>query len=229
METSDQIAVFPIPILNVRIFLIPGKAGFILVDTGIPFMEERIFHSLNSRGVKLQDIKLILLTHGHLDHIGCLAYLKNVTGAKVICHQSFAENLSKGSYEKAVARKGLWKVFNDPLSQILARGLKPIEPDYTFEHTFDLASLGFQGKMIHTPGHSPGSASVILEEGICLIGDLLRETKPGIYDTGLFYNDRELIMASLNNIAAHQPETIYLSHGTTLNGAELATFLDQNS
>ena len=114
MDTSEQVAVFPIPILNVRIFLIPGKAGFILVDTGIPFMEERIFRALNTRGVKLQDIKLILLTHGHLDHIGCLAYLKHVTGAEVICHQSYADKLSKGSFEKAVARKGFWKVLMTP-------------------------------------------------------------------------------------------------------------------
>jgi glyoxylase-like metal-dependent hydrolase (beta-lactamase superfamily II) len=228
MDTSDHFAVFPIPIFNVRIFLIPSKAGFILVDTGIPFMEERVFHALDGRGVKLQDIKLILLTHGHLDHIGCLAYLKNVTGAGVVCHQSIADDLSNGSYEKAVPRKGLWKILNDPISQILSRGLKPIEPDYTFENTFDLSELGFQGKMIHTPGHSPGSASVILDGGICLIGDLLRETKPGVYDTGLFYNDRNLIITSLLRIAAHQPETIYLSHGTTMKGAALENFLEKN-
>ena len=104
MNSKVPISIQSISIFNVKIFIIQTQSGSILIDTGIPFQEKRISRALKELGVDPREIKLILLTHGHLDHIGCLFYLKEINGAEIVCHQSIAALLEKGSYEEAVPR-----------------------------------------------------------------------------------------------------------------------------
>ncbi len=121
-----------------------------------------------------------------------------------------------------------WKLFNPLVSALLRRRIKPVRPDRVFDDSLDLFEYGLPGRMIHTPGHSPGSCSILLEGGICFLGDLLRERSPGIFDTGLFYHDRGQILISLKKIAALRPERLYLSHGTSMSGSDLDKFLDES-
>ena len=201
------------PILNVKVFLIETDQGCQMVDSGIPYLENKINRAFLSCDVDPRDVSHILLTHGHLDHIGCLAYARKITGAKVICHKSFAENLVLGKYETAIPRIYYWKLLNSPISWILGSGLEPVIPDIVFEDELILDDFEIPGKIVHSPGHSPGSCSIILENGEILIGDLIREKKPGVIDTGLFYNEQEQIFESLRKISTYNPIIFYLSHG----------------
>lgn len=228
MSTTTKPLIFPIRTGNVRIFLIKSQHGYHLIDTGHPFQERRIKRILRSHGVKPEDIRTIILTHGHLDHIGCLANLKAHTGAVLICHRSIQSALERGGYEEAVPRVLGWKLFNPLVSTLLRRRMKPVQPDRVIDDYLDLFEYGLPGSVIHTPGHSPGSCSILLEDGICFIGDLLRERSPGMFDTGLFYHDRGQILTSLKKIASLKPETLYLSHGTSLSGSDLDRFLDES-
>ena len=220
------ISISPIPIYNVRLFLIQIENRTILIDAGIPFTEGRLYQALRNRNTEPSQIHTILLTHGHLDHIGCLANLKAISGAEVVCHRSLKSILSSGKYEEAVPQVGAWKSLNRPVSALLGSGLKKITPNVVVDDELDLSRCGIPGVMIHTPGHSPGSCSILLN-GVCFVGDLLREVSPGKYDTGLFYHDRDQILASLRRVAEHDPEIIYLSHGTTMTGEELDLFLEK--
>ena len=112
MKNMPQPRIFPISILNVRIFLVQSQQGYALIDTGIPFHEERIIRAFKSLGVGLSDIHTIILTHGHLDHIGCLAYIQAHSGAVVICQRSIASTLEAGDFEEAVPRVLGWKIIN---------------------------------------------------------------------------------------------------------------------
>jgi glyoxylase-like metal-dependent hydrolase (beta-lactamase superfamily II) len=199
-----------------------------MIDTGIPFFERRIKRVLLDLGVGIREIHTIILTHGHLDHIGCLAYLKSLSEATLICHQSIATALESGGYEEAVPRVLGWRIFNPIVSPILQRRLNPVRPDRVFENTLDLEEYGLTGSLIHTPGHSPGSCSIFLDDGICFLGDLIRERSPGKIDTGLFFHDRNQIFTSLQKITALRPTLIYLSHGTTITGTDLDEFIDQS-
>lgn len=227
MSLNTLPRVIPIPNLHVRIFLLQSQDGYALIDAGMPFHERKIERVLHSLDVGLADIQTILLTHGHLDHIGCLSYLKTRSRAKLICHKSIQAPLENGSYEPAVPRVMGWKLLNPLLSGLLGKRISPIQPDRVFEESLDLRELGIHGMILHTPGHSPGSCSILLDGGICFMGDLLRESSPGSFDTGLFYHDRDQILASLKKIAALKPETIYLSHGTRMAASALEEFLDR--
>ena len=227
MNSNAHLRVTPIRIRNVNIFLIQTQDGYSLIDTGVPFHERLLERNLWSMDVKLGDIQTIILTHGHLDHIGCLGYIKSQSSASVICHRSIQSALESGDYEEAIPRVMGWKLFNPLISPLLHSRLVPVLPDQVVDEFLDLRDFGLPGTVIHTPGHSPGSCSIILEEEICFLGDLIRETTPGRYDTGLFYHDRNQIFNSLRKINLLKPKIIYLSHGSTMSCNELGDFIHQ--
>lgn len=227
-NTEILYKVQPIRIINVNIFFIETEQGYILVDTGLPNSERKLDRAFQKFGVDPLSVHHIILTHGHLDHIGCLAYAKKITRAKVICHRSIAADLEAGKYEVAVARKTIWRIYNTLGSGLLGPKLKPVIPDFIVEDEFDLNKFGIPGKIVHTPGHSPGSCSIALDNGETLTGDLIRERKPGKFDLGLFFSNLETIIESLKKINSLDPEIIYLSHGTTMSRAEIKNFIETN-
>ena len=91
--------------------------------------------------------------------------------------------------------------------------LKRDQRSVTRRFNIEQRNIIYEGKIIHTPGHSPGSCSIILDNGEALIGDLVRENSFGRIDTGLFYDNRDQIFDSLVMVSSLNPSTIFLSHG----------------
>jgi glyoxylase-like metal-dependent hydrolase (beta-lactamase superfamily II) len=218
----------PYLILNVHVYLLVTNKGYLLVDCGIPGFEDRLTAAFKFWNIDPRLVTHIILTHGHLDHIGCLAYAKMITGAKIICQESITDQLAAGSFEKAEARVLYWKLLNTPLSRLLATRLEPIMPDLDFELELDIGPIGIPGRLIHTPGHSPGSCSILLKSGEAIIGDLVRKNRKGVIDTGLFHTDRKLILDSLRKILKDNPQSFYLSHGGVVSREELEAFMISN-
>ena len=174
--------------------------------------------------VEPNSIRLIVVTHGHMDHMGLLAYAKETTGAKVLCHQSLSEKLADGEIEAAVAQNSFGHFLNFMTGLLEMTGGADIEgvtPDILVEDSFDLSEYGLSGKIIHTPGHSQGSISIILDNGETLVGDMVREEGDGEIGLGMFYEDKETLIESLEAVALFEPSTVYLSHGDTIDNSGL--------
>jgi metallo-beta-lactamase class B len=77
-------------------FLITTPQGHILIDTGFEMTVPRITNSLAQLGFRLQDIKLLLNSHAHLDHIGGHALMKSLTGAKICISEADGALLASG-------------------------------------------------------------------------------------------------------------------------------------
>ncbi len=162
---------------------------------------EKILSSV--KGLELE-IRLIVLTHGHPDHVGALKMIKDATGAEVLIHADDAESLPK-----------------QPLNFVFGPGYPPPPPPDRLLEEGDSIDIGDRHfSVIHTPGHTPGGIC-LLGQGTLFSGDTLFNYGIGRYD--LPGGDHDQLMNSLHTkIMALPDETIvYPGHGpdTTI-GAE---------
>lgn len=151
-------------------------------------------------------VDYILLTHGHYDHIGGVTALKEKTDASVAIHYAEAEYLS------------------DPVSNLSSESGKPVVcewPDILLNGG-ELVQCGkFSVKVIHTPGHSPGSVCYLLNDRYLFSGDTLLAGLVG--PTNLPSGNRELLKASIKEklYSLSDHVEVYPGHGEpTKIGAE---------
>ena len=176
------------------------KAGMI-IDPGDD--AKKILKTVGDLGL---DIRLIVLTHGHIDHIGAIKEIKEATGAEVAIHGDDAEPL-QGQYQSLVAMFGL----SHPT---------PPRPDMLLkdEGSLDISDLHFS--VLHTPGHTQGGIC-LLGQGMVFTGDTL--FNQGIGRTDLPGGDYDQLMNSIHTKLMTLPDNtvVYPGHGpeTTI-GAE---------
>ena len=77
----------PVNIGHLNIYFIDTDRGQIIVDTGMPNSNRKLDAAFKEYDVDPKSVQLIILTHGHLDHVGSTAYVKQITGGKVMCHR----------------------------------------------------------------------------------------------------------------------------------------------
>lgn len=102
-------------------------------------------------------VKYIVCTHAHFDHVGAISDIKQETGAPIIIHQDERE-IYRSIREQAV----LWGFEIDDLP----------EPDMFVSEGNELEIGGLRFKILHTPGHTPGGIC-LFGEGVLVTGDTL--------------------------------------------------------
>jgi metallo-beta-lactamase class B len=88
--------VYYVGAVGVSSFLITTTNGYILLDTGFETTVPRIRDSVGALGFRIEDIKIILSSHAHLDHVGGHALMKEMTGAKIMMSEADAALLASG-------------------------------------------------------------------------------------------------------------------------------------
>ena len=114
MQKIIQLSIFPFGMINC--FLIKGEKKHILVDTGIPNSEKKIIKQLNKHSIKLEDIGLIILTHGHIDHFGSAKELKDILKVPILMHDldKIALQTGKSMFETLKPNHKLWDIVLKP-------------------------------------------------------------------------------------------------------------------
>lgn len=154
------------------------------------------------------DINYILLTHGHVDHLAHLMKLKDEINAEFLMHQADAFLLT-GLFAQAM-------MFGLPNPG------KP-KPDRFIEDGEEIILNDLKIKVLHTPGHSPGSVTYFVENKL-FVGDLIFAGSIG--RTDLPKGDYQTLIKSVENKIFTLPDetVIYPGHGTeTTVGQEKAT------
>jgi metallo-beta-lactamase class B len=129
-------------------YLITTPKGNILINTGLAESVGHIKSNVESLGFKFSDIKILLATHAHFDHVAGMADIKEMTGAQMMIHEKDAEGLADGGNSDFVFG-GKGSMF------------KPVKADRLL-HDNDTVSLGgMQIIVLSHPGHTKGSNSFL--------------------------------------------------------------------
>ncbi len=171
-----------------------GQTG-VIVDPGDD--PQRILKLVDGAGVK---IAAVLLTHGHIDHVGAAAEVAGATGASIHVHSGDRE------------------VLDMVPSQCQLFGIRVVQPpviDEDLDQKEELTFGGLSVRCIHTPGHSPGHVCFLFSEGdetLLASGDLLFAGSIG--RTDLWGGNITKMRSSLERIQELPPETpVYSGHG----------------
>ncbi len=225
---QDGYTIQRISLEKVSSFLIhrPGEA--ILVDCGKSGSEVRILEKMRSAGLWPGMLKLLILTHAHYDHAGSAKKIKELTGCKVMVHQSEADRLKKGFTTIPAGTRWKAKVLV-ALARVLAWriGKYPgADADLLVKDAFDLQEFGFRGEVIHMPGHTCGSMVVLMDNGALFAGDTLFGVK-GKQHFPPFAEDLPELVQSWEHISRLPVKTIYPAHGMHFNSESFVAEYDQ--
>ncbi len=165
---------------QVNAYLIFEGTRVILVDAGVhPRHAKEIEKAIVAEGFGLEDLSLIIVTHVHYDHVGALKDIRDRSRAPVLVHRLEKEALARGSTPFPKGTHFFTRLLSHLANRLPGGGtFQAVEAEITFDVDFDLAPYGVKGRVIHTPGHTPGSASVHLKEGFCIVGDTLFHVVP---------------------------------------------------
>ncbi len=162
-----------VPMGFANAFLIEGDDGLTLIDAGYPNKEAVVFGAIRGLGRSLDQLKHLIFTHGHPDHIGSAAAIVRETGARTYMHPldiPIAE--SGGPFRPLRAAPGLLrrvmcKVFFHPDERVAPVA---IDRPLTAEEILPIAG-GIE--VIHTPGHCAGQVALLWRRGRMLFaGDV---------------------------------------------------------
>lgn len=196
--------------------LLADADGCVMVDTGLvgePFLIRRLVRRL---GLRPDSIKAILLTHGHLDHAGNLARLKEWTGARVFGHPAEQAHVD-GAYP--YTGKAKWCGRLEAAGRFVFR-YRPAKID---EFISDGQELPFWGglRVIHLPGHTLGHCGFYsAKHDLLFSGDLFASYFFNVHRPPAILNSHpELMAASAEKVRQLNPKLIVTQHFDVLDGA----------
>ena len=193
-------------------FLLVSDRELTLIDTGNKDKIENIRSKFDHTGHSLDQLKRIIPTHCHPDHIGSMAALKKVTGAQVLAHEAEVPFIThEGRLPKARGPAWLLHSLTEPVFRA-----ERCHVDRILKHGDSIEGTGLT--VIHTPGHSPGS--------ICLYHSGTRALFTGDALINMFGKVRgpipafcwnsQLARRSLAALMDLDVETVYFAHGETV-------------
>ena len=195
----------------------PDEQDFSLVDCGLLEMGSYKLDELEQAGVPLGQVKRIIMTHTHLDHVGCLPeILKAIPEAEVWVHKEEAMYLERGDsrivYGNSMFESMVRSQYNIPEDFFTIKVHKKLEGG---EH---LVLGGIPFEVIHVPGHSAGSIGLFNEEHrLFMSGDTIyADGAIGRYD--LVSADPAELKKSLERIADLGIDILLPCHNRIVNG-----------
>lgn len=221
-------AIYPIRLRISMAYVLVGERA-VIVDTGSSGEEERILRGLRRFNLDPQRVALLLHTHGHTDHAGStralqsrLATLSEARGPRLrvpaAVHPADAPKMRAGDSSPLIPLRFSSRV----LSLFLDPRFPAVEPDLLIEEGYSLAGFGIPAMVVHTPGHTPGSISILFEDGRAIAGDLMmggslggaiRPLEPGYH---YYAEDLAELRRSIRKLLDRGAKTIYLGHGGPL-------------
>src|SRR5438552_6286391 len=190
-------------LIGVNAFLILGDEPT-LIDAGHRGSGVMLRRQLAALGHQVTDITRIVCTHGHPDHIGGVQEIAQVSGAQVLMHPADMERLHIKLRDVLRGRPAPGAII-----AYLTRA-----PEAAPLNDGDVIPALGGLRVVHTPGHTPGSICLYSESRrLVIVGDILQRMRGQVtYPNYVFTDDMGLARRSIARLAELDIETILFSH-----------------
>ena len=199
-----------------NVFLIQSNEKSLLIDTSAYTKRSLLEEEL----IKLSIIpNYIILTHGHGDHAGNAKYFQSKYKSKILAGKGDLDKFitgSNGEFENT-------SIISKILKPFVVYDFDVLNPDILIDKEFDLREIGFNGKVIPIPGHTPGSLLVFMNDSSAFVGDLIRGGI--IFNKSnaehFFHEDRKKAREQVLKLLELNPKIIYPAHFGPLDPKEV--------
>lgn len=196
-----------------NVFLLTDGNTNILIDTSVP----RLWNKLQKRleKINISKVDYLILTHAHFDHAGNACKIREKYKSRVIVQKSESGYLANGDN---ILPEGT-TLFTRPVIKLFGRRLferfkyEPCLFDISVDLSFDLKEFGFNAYIMHTPGHTSGSMSVIIDDEIGIVGDSMF----GVFKWSVFppyAEDAKMMVKSWGTLLESNCYLFIPSHGS---------------
>ncbi len=171
-ETKSGIKIIQLLSGRSKVFLLSNSNKNIIIDTSTKYYWKKLDRRLKL--LNINKIDYLILTHTHYDHAENSINLKEKYKALLVVHSKEADCLTEG---KTIIPKG-----TNRLTKIIAKLLEKKFGSYRIvkcaydilvDSIYDLKETSFNAYIMHTPGHTPGSISVIVDDEVAVVGDAM--------------------------------------------------------
>jgi glyoxylase-like metal-dependent hydrolase (beta-lactamase superfamily II) len=198
-----------------RVYLIEDRDGLTIIDAGIASAADRIVAQLRGAGRKPEDVKRILITHAHPDHVGGLPRLQQLTGARV-----YASEAEKPVVQGEIpiprapehALHGIARRMRPPETRVV-----PTPVDQVIGEGDVLEEVMGGLHVVSTPGHAVGHLAFWQpERRILFCGDVIMRLPTLRLPVAAFTVDMDENRRSVARLQALDPAVICFGHGAPL-------------
>jgi glyoxylase-like metal-dependent hydrolase (beta-lactamase superfamily II) len=200
--------------VNANSYIVLESDGSLtLIDTGMSRDGRKILDYIQaSLGKKPSDVRTVILTHSHVDHVRGAYAIKKASGAKIAIHALDADYLSGN--KKMTSPKGLLGFLFRMMSPFLK--FHPIEADKRLNDNDKIGTL----TIIHTPGHTPGSICIYEQSRrLIFVGDTLGFRRGKVEGAPKQFSvDMDEVQRSVEKISKIDFDVMLSGHGKPLKG-----------
>lgn len=180
---------------NTNTFLVQGENGYLLVDTDYAGTMPAFYRAIKKNNIKVNDISYVLATHYHPDHIGLVSELME-QGVRLLVIDTQCSQIHYSDEIFSRDKRLIYKPIEEKDAIVIS-----CQTSREF-----LNNIGIAGEIISTTSHSEDSISLILDNGICIVGDLEPIDYLDAYEENTnLKTDWELVMS-------YNPKHIYYAH-----------------
>ena len=208
-------------------YLLALDEGYCLIDTGYPFDRKNFLRKAKKKGIELTEIKYIVITHVHADHVGFLKYLLDSTNATLICTSDHVARLKTGINEMDVYISDLVNLITSKFSvafKKITQCFEPVEYDKVVDPmTQPLIDQGLDFFLLKV--HTSSDLCVKYKD-IIFCGDVCMNGMGSKVHSPMWIEDNAALADSWEILSNREESTLYPAHGKPFERSAIASLVE---